>query len=87
MLCAIADLADPKPMLLIASLNFCLSSALSIASFEAPINSTSNFFSTPCLSKSSAQFNAVWPPIVGSKASGRSFSIILASICHWIGSM
>ena len=54
----------------IASLNFSRSSALSIASREAPISSTPYFSSTPCVARSSAQFSAVCPPIVGSSASG-----------------
>ena len=41
-------------------------------SFDAPISSTSNLFSTPSRARSSAQLSAVWPPIVGSSASGRS---------------
>ena len=32
--------------------------------------------STPSRTRSSAQLSAVWPPIVGSSASGRSFSMI-----------
>ena len=38
-LCAMPDLAEPKPILVIASLNFSRSSALSIACGVAPINS------------------------------------------------
>src|SRR3569833_634378 len=63
------------------------SSAISMASREAPISSTSNCSSTPCLARSSAQLSAVWPPMVGSTASGRSFSMILATVCHCTGSM
>ena len=59
----------------------------SIASREAPIISTPNFFSTPSRARSSAQLSAVCPPIVGSSASGRSFSMIAATICQVIGSM
>ena len=33
-----------------------------------------------------AQFSAVWPPMVGRSASGRSFSMILATISGVIGS-
>jgi hypothetical protein len=47
MLCAIADFADPRPILVIASLNFWRSSALSIASRDAPIISTPYLSSTP----------------------------------------
>ena len=35
----------------------------------------------------SAQFSAVCPPMVGSSASGRSFSMILATISGVIGSI
>ena len=35
--------AEPRPMRVIAALNFSRSSALSIAFFDAPISSTSNF--------------------------------------------
>ena len=86
-LCATAERAEPKPILVIASLNFWRSSALSIASFDAPINSTLYFAKMPCLSKSNAQLSAVWPPIVGNKASGRSLAIIFSTTCQVTGSM
>ena len=53
-----------------AALNFSRSSALSMASRLAPIISTPWACSTPCLARSSAQLSAVWPPMVGSSASG-----------------
>ncbi|OQA33794.1 MAG: hypothetical protein BWY57_00934 [Betaproteobacteria bacterium ADurb.Bin341] len=59
MLCAMAERAEPRPMRVIASLNFSRSSALSMASREAPINSTPNCSSTPSRARSRAQFNAV----------------------------
>ncbi len=86
-LCAIPERAEPRPMRVIAALNFSRSSALSIAFFDAPISSTSNLVSTPSRARSSAQFSAVCPPIVGSSASGRSRSMIVATICQVIGSM
>jgi hypothetical protein len=46
----------------------------------APIISTPYFSSTPSLNSASAVLSAVCPPIVGSTASGRSFSMILATI-------
>jgi len=70
-----------------AFLNFSRSSALSMASFLAPIISTPYFSSTPCLARSSAQLSAVCPPMVGSSASGRSFSMIFSTIRQVIGSM
>ncbi len=86
-LCAIPERADARPMRVIAALNFSRSSALSIAFFDAPISSTSNLVSTPSRARSSAQLSAVCPPIVGSSASGRSRSMIFASIGQVIGSM
>ncbi len=62
------------------------SSALSMASAVAPIISTLNFSSTPIFLSDRAQFSAVWPPMVGRSASGRSFSMILATISGVIGS-
>ncbi len=85
--CAMPERADPRPMLVIASLNFSLSSALSIAAGEAPMSSTPYFSRTPCRCRSSAQFSAVCPPIVGRIASGFSFSMIRSTTCQVIGSM
>jgi hypothetical protein len=48
--------------------------------------STLNFSSTPSLCSDMAVFSAVWPPSVGSSASGRSFSMICATISGVIGS-
>ncbi len=85
--CASAERGDARPIVAIAFLNFSRSSALSIASFFAPIISTLNLSRTPSRARSSAQFNAVCPPMVGSSASGRSFSMMRATICQVIGSM
>ena len=85
--CAIPDFAEPRPILVIASLNFCRSSALSIASGEAPINSQPYFSKIPWRCKSSAQFKAVWPPIVGKMASGFSVAIMRSTTSQVIGSM
>ena len=60
---------------------------MSMASRVAPTISTPKRSSTPSRARSSAQFSAVWPPMVGSRASGRSFSIICATVRHSIGSM
>ena len=54
---------------------------------DKAMSSTSNRFSTPSRARSSAQLSAVWPPMVGSSASGRSFSMMLATIGHVMGSM
>ena len=65
-------LGTSMPILSIASLNFSRSSALSMTSGVAPIISTSYFSRTPCLCRSIAVLRPVWPPSVGSRASGRS---------------
>src|SRR5450830_1492098 len=63
--CATPERAEPRPILVMASLNLERSSALSMASGEAPISSQPYFSSTPLRCRSSAQFSAVWPPMVG----------------------
>ena len=85
--CAISARGVSSPIFFIATSNFSRSSALSIASCVAPIISTPYFSRIPSASSFSAQLSAVWPPIVGSNALGRSFSMILATVCHSTGSM
>ena len=85
--CAMPDFAESRPMPVIASLNLSRSSAFSIACWLAPIISTPYFSSTPWRCRSSAQFSAVCPPMVGSTASGRSLAMIFSSTCQVIGSM
>ena len=87
MLCAIPERADPKPILVMASLNLKRSSALSMASGVAPISSTPCFSKTPLRHKSRAQLSAVCPPMVGKIASGFSLAIIFSTVCQVIGSM
>ena len=84
---ASAERGSPGRSCAIACLNCSRSSALSMASFLAPIISTPYFSSTPCFARSSAQLSAVCPPMVGSSASGRSFSMIFSTIRQVIGSM
>ena len=72
---AMPPLATLSPMRRIASLNSARSSAVRIARSSAPISSTPYFSSTPFCDSAIATLSAVWPPIVGSSASGRSFSI------------
>ena len=79
--------AEPRPILVIASLNFRRSSALSMASGVAPISSTLYLSSTPLRHRSSAQLSAVWPPMVGRIASGFSLAMIFSTVCQVIGSM
>ena len=90
--CAMPLLAEPRPILVIASLNFSRSSAFSIACSLAPIISTPYFSSTPWRCRSSAQLSAVWPPIVGSTAIcvgafRRSLAMMFSTTCQVIGSM
>ena len=86
-LCAIPEFGVSKPMAFMALSKRSRSSALSMASALAPIISTLNFSSTPCLARSRAQLSAVCPPMVGNSTSGLSFSIILATVPHSTGSI
>ncbi len=76
-----------KPILSMAFLNRSLSSALSMTSALAPIISTFKASSMPRFFNSSAVLSAVWPPMVGKIASGRSSAMILATTSGVIGSM
>ena len=69
-----------NPILSIEAANNSLSSALSIASFVAPIISTLCFLRIPLLSRSRAALRAVCPPMVGNSASGFSFSMIFSIV-------
>jgi hypothetical protein len=80
-------LAESRPIEVIASLNFMRSSAFSIACSLAPIISTPYFASTPWRCRSSAQFSAVWPPMVGQHRVGRSLAMIFSTTCQVMGSM
>ena len=70
-----------------ASRNFWRSSALSMTSALAPIISTPYFLSAPEASSDRAVFSAVWPPMVGKSASGRSLAMIFSTISGVIGSI
>ena len=83
----IAERGLSSPILSIAFRNFSRSSAFSIASAFAPISCTPSRSSVPSLNKASAVLSAVCPPIVGRSASGRSFSMMLATKPGVIGSM
>ena len=63
------------------------SSARRIAAASAPINSTPYFSRVPSSCSVIARFSAVWPPSVGSSASGRSFSMIFVTGPGSSGSM
>ena len=87
MVLATVALGFSRPMRSIASRKSLRSSAFSMASRLAPISSTLNLARTPMSSRASAVLRPVWPPMVGRSASGRSFSMILATISGVIGSM
>ena len=87
MVCAISERGDSRPISPMALRNFSRSSAMSMASRDAPISSTLKCFSTPSRTRSSAVFSAVWPPMVGSSASGRSFSMMRATVRQLTGSI
>jgi hypothetical protein len=57
-----------------------------IARALAPISSTPCFASTPRSDSFIATLRAVWPPIVGSRASGLSFSITSSTYSGVTGS-
>ena len=76
-----------KPIRRMAWSNRWRSSALSMASLVAPIISTPWASSTPSRARSRAQLSAVWPPMVGSRASGFSASMMRATVRHSMGSM
>ena len=75
------------PILAMESPNNFLSSAFSIDSLVAPINSTSYLVSRPASSSSNATFKAVGPPIVGRMASGFSLIMIFSTVLMFIGSI
>ena len=68
-----------RPISRIASLNSSRSSATLIASIDAPISLTLYFSRTPRSASSTARLSAVWPPTVGSIASGRSRAMIAST--------
>ncbi len=74
------------PIDFIASRNSSRSSATLIDSSEAPISSTPYRASTPSSASATARFSAVWPPTVGSSASGCSRAMIAASVAGVSGS-
>ena len=83
---AMPALGVSRPILIIASRNRLRSSAILMASGLAPISSTLNSSKVPSSYSAMAVFNAVWPPMVGKMASGRSLAIILRTISGVIGS-
>ena len=74
----------PRPPTI--SLNLSRSSPALIASMLAPISSTSYFCNTPWSCRATAALSAVWPPRVGSTASGRWMAMTFSSVSVVIGS-
>ncbi len=70
----------------IACLKSWRSSAFRIAGSLAPISSTPKRSSVPSSASATARFSPVWPPSVGSRASGRSRSMIFATTSGVSGS-
>jgi hypothetical protein len=69
----------PSPIPVMATLKRSRSSAVAMASALAPMSSTPKSSSTPRSLRAMARFSAVWPPRVGSSASGRSRSTMAAT--------
>ncbi len=84
--CANADSGTFKPISVIAALKRSRFSAVWMASMLAPIISTPNSSRTPASCNSTARFRPVCPPSVGSRASGRSLSMIRRSVSTSSGS-
>ena len=57
-----------------------------MASTFAPISSTPYLSRTPAWCSAIAVFSAVWPPSVGSSASGRSLAMTCSTVAGVIGS-
>ena len=75
----------PRPVTI--SLNRSRSSPARIASMLAPISSTLYRRRMPESCRATAAFSAVWPPSVGSTASGRWMAMTFSSVSVVIGSM
>ena len=86
-LCAKPPCGTASPMRRMAAANCSRSSAIWMARSSAPMSSTPYFSRTPWCSRSRARLRAVWPPIVGRSASGRSFSMMRAIQSGVRGSM
>ena len=83
---AMAERALSAPQRATTSLKAWRSSAALIASMEAPMSSTPYSSSTPFSYSARAVLSAVCPPRVGSRASGRSLAMIVATTSGVIGS-
>ena len=80
----LAGTCAPRPVTI--CLKALRSSPALIVSMLAPISSTPCRASTPDSCRATAAFSAVWPPSVGSTASGRSIAMTFSSTSVVIGS-
>jgi hypothetical protein len=80
------DRGTSPPAFATISLKSCRSSPRRIASMFAPISSTPCFSSTPASCSATAVLSAVWPPRVGSSASGFSRAMTSSTNPGVIGS-
>ena len=83
----ISDSGTGSPSSLISSRNRSLSSARLMAESFVPKTSTLHSFKIPAFSNSTAILSPVCPPNVGSRASGRSFRIMVLTNSSEIGSI
>ena len=79
--------ATSRPMSCMASAKSSRSSPVSMESMSQPMTSTPYFSSTSASARPTAQLRPVWPPILGSRASGRSLAMTFATDSTVIGSM
>ena len=86
-LSTVIDHGIRSPAAVIVLRNFSRSSARLIDSALAPISSTPRRSRVPSSCSAIARLSAVWPPRVGSSASGRSFSMIFVTGPGSSGSM
>lgn len=82
----ITERADSPPTRSTTRLKLSRSSPAWMASMLAPISSTPYLSSTPASCSATAVLSAVWPPRVGSSASGRSLAMIFSTISGVMGS-
>ncbi len=73
------DGGTDRPISSMAALKRSRSSAVAMASGLAPMTSTPLASSTPRSDRAMVRLSAVWPPRVGSRASGRSRSMMAVS--------
>ena len=79
--------ATRTPSEWLRGINSSLPSAFFMESIFAPISSIPNFLNVPFSAKARAVFKAVWPPMVGIRASGVSFLITFVTKSGVMGSM